>query len=109
MNKLLLQAALISAVAFAGHAAARSPVLEPGVRVSHTDLDLTTKAGQKALSSRLRKAVNQVCSVPTGGIDETLERQACIRDTSAEVRRKADVVIARATQKQLGDAAFAGR
>ena len=109
MNKLLLKAALVSAVAFAGHAAAQSPAPVPSIRVSYSDLDLTTSAGREALSDRLRSAVNKVCSVPAGGIDETLERQSCIRDTSAEVRRKADIAIARAKQKQLGDAAFAGR
>ena len=109
MNKFLLQAALVSTVVLAGHAAAKPPAPEPGVRVSHSDLDLSTKAGRKALSSRLKSAVNKVCSVPAGGIDETLERQACIRDTSAEVQRKADVLIARARQKQRGDDTFAGR
>ena len=109
MNTLLLKAALVSAVAFTGHAAAQPPAAEPSIDVSYSDLDLTTTDGRKIFRNRLNRAAEKVCSVPANGVGGTIEQQWCIRSTSAEVQRKADLVIARAKQKQPGDAAFAGR
>jgi UrcA family protein len=108
MKKFFLAAAVLSAATISGPASAQSRS-EPGVVVSSSDLDLRTAVGRATLHARLDAAVRKVCPPFGGGFYETVARQRCISETTAEVRRKARVVIARANRARDTDEGLASR
>ncbi len=70
MNKLIntVAAIALSVSAFAP-AAVQAREESNSVRVSYADLDLNSAAGQKALNSRIKHAVDTVCGRSNGALD----------------------------------------
>jgi UrcA family protein len=100
MKKLLILAALVTVSAgqpaFAQTGSANATVL-----VQHSDLDLRTEAGTKALDRRIWRAAVDVCGSAS---DFDLEGKNNVRECRLETRliakARADVVIADASHGQ---------
>ena len=110
MKKFLFTATLLSAVILPAQAPAQDGSAMSSVRVSYRDLDLRTAAGRATLQGRLNGAVRKLCPrYYAVGIGEILERGRCLRQTSADARRQARIVIARASLEGTRDTALAAR
>jgi UrcA family protein len=107
MNKLLLPAALLSAIA-CGQAVAAPAAPGRTVTVTYRDLDLSAGAGQATLKARLDAAVGKVCPQRfDGGAGQMFAQSTCRGDAEASIGPKAQQAIARATGHR--DTMLAGR
>jgi len=102
--KKILVVSLACAVPFTAHAEGRSEIIinEQGVRtmiVTYDDLNLSTVAGQKALSNRIRVAVHKVCGGTTArqSLGEMQDYQTCTNRAS----QNALVSLDKATKARL--------
>ena len=104
MKKILILAALavapLAQPALAESAAAPAPPMNRAV-VAHSDLDLRTQSGARALDRRIWRAVVEVCGT-TSEFDLKGKNaiRECRRDTRAAASAEADLAIADATRRQ---------
>ncbi|UKK84340.1 UrcA family protein [Sphingopyxis sp. BSN-002] len=100
MKKLLILAAL-TAASFGQPALARSAPANPSATVQHSDLDLRTDAGARALKHRIWRAVVAVCGTTSDfDLEGKNDIQNCRRDTLALASAQAEVVVANAATAQ---------
>jgi UrcA family protein len=103
MKTFLISAAFLSAASLSAPALAESVPAAPSVTVQYGDLDLNTSAGRATLRSRMNAAVRKVCHIRfDGGVPELFGRPNCLRETKADVREKANRIIARAIRNAEG-------
>ena len=91
--KIFAPAAAFMALAIAVPASAA----ESSATVQHSDLNLTTKSGQKTLMKRIGNAASRICR--THGkvsLQESMASRKCSSDAAANAERAASVAIARA-------------
>jgi len=88
---------LVAALSLAAAVLAATPALAAPAQLDYSDLDLSTKAGQKELSSRIDKAATRFCvgETITGSIGVSPACRAAVRE---ELRQK---VAARAAGNRL--------
>ncbi|SKB29336.1 UrcA family protein [Sphingopyxis flava] len=98
MSKLLILAAFTT-VSFAQPATAR-PVFQPrSAIVTHSDLDLATEKGTKALERRIWRAVVFVCGTASDyDLEGRNEVRECRRETRAIAVVEAERVVAHAAR-----------
>ena len=71
------------------------------VTVPTHDLDLSTKAGQAALDSRVATAVRQICNSSERGMVARKAEEACAANVRRDIAPQIDVAIADARQTRL--------
>lgn len=100
MQKLLILAAT-AAVSIGQPVSAEPAPAKTSVVVAHSDLDLRTEAGAKALDRRIWRAVVEVCGEAPGyDVEGKNNVRQCRRDTRAMASAQADVAIAGAMRNQ---------
>ena len=77
----------------------------PEVRVSYTDLDLTTDAGRDTLNKRINSAVKRVCVLNDQPSGDYFGWQACRRYAYTGAHRQMRLAIAKADGRKTGIAA----
>ena len=98
MKKILILAAAALGLS-ASPAFAQAPAGSPQIVVSYSDLDLSSKRGQRTLDRRLRTAVQSACG-PTSDADPAGKNDVmqCRAETLAEARAARDVALASRAQ-----------
>ncbi|ALC10866.1 UrcA family protein [Sphingopyxis sp. 113P3] len=98
MSKLLILAAL-AAVSFAQPATAQAVTQPRTAVVTHSDLDLATEKGAKALDRRIWRAVVSVCGTASDyDLEGRNEVRECRRETRAIALNEAKRVVADAAR-----------
>lgn len=95
MTAIKLIAALASIAALGTAGAASAIAFESNgktVEVRYQDLDLSQKAGQRALNGRISRAAEKVCA----GNDSSSAMKKCQRVAAAHVRESVELAIANA-------------
>lgn len=99
MSKILILAAL--AAAPLAQPVLAQPTAPRTATVAHTDLDLSTAKGVKALDRRIWRAVVAVCgTAPDYDLEGKNDVRACRRDTRLHASAEAEQVIADAARGQ---------
>lgn len=100
MTKLLILAAA-TAVLIGQPVSAEPAPAGTSVAVAHDDLDLTTKAGAKALDRRIWRAVVAVCGEAPGyDLAGKNDVRQCRRDTRTQATAQAEIAIAGAMRNR---------
>lgn len=79
-----------------------TPVTAQDMRVEYADLDLSSKAGRKALDQRIDAAARKFCnydSIVTGSRVKSSGATQCYREAKAEAKKQLATII---ETKQLG-------
>jgi UrcA family protein len=87
MNKTAF--AIAAAIVASNGAAAHAQAVEqaPSIRVSYADLDLSQAAGRATLETRVNRAVNRLCAMPSvANIQAMNSYRACRKSAWTSVR-----------------------
>ena len=107
--KIILASALATAAVIkAVPALAEEPRADVNVTIVHTaDLNLASKAGQRALERRLSVAATEVCgSASSADLSGQNEARSCVRAVLAQARaRSAELLARRSTREGVAIAA----
>lgn len=79
----------------------------PQEKVSYSDLDLTSQAGQDTLDQRIRGAVKRVCGPAGPSAGDYLQNRACKRAAYVSAHNQVRVAIARAGERKASATSLA--
>lgn len=91
-----MKATLIMALAASCVVLTAAPATAEDMRVEYSDLNLATKAGQKALDRRIDSAARNFCNydaVVTGSRVKSSDATRCYREAKAEAKKQLAAII----------------